>query len=97
MFTRGSRYESIAESEWTTPDGRNVRYKRIRFLPTPAGQGAYTVLDGDRPDLAAWRIAQDPESFWRLCDANVIARPAELTGTVGARFIIPDPTGAIGR
>jgi hypothetical protein len=97
MFTRGSRYEAIADSEWPMPDGRIVRYKRIRFLPTPSGQAGYTVLDGDRPDLAAWRIAQDPESYWRLCDANVIARPADLTATVGARILIPDPTGDAGQ
>lgn len=97
MFTRGSRYEPIAESEWAASDGRVLRYKRIRFLPTPSGQAGYTVLDGDRPDLAAWRIAQDPESFWRLCDANVIARPADLTGTVGTRIVIPDPTGSAGQ
>jgi len=91
MFTRGSRYEAIAESEWVMPDGRIVRHKRIRYLPTPAGQSRYTVIDGDRPDVAAWRIAQDPESFWRLCDAN------DLTATAGAQFVIPDPTGAAGR
>lgn len=97
MFTRGSRYESIADSEWAMPDGRIIRYKRIRFLPTPAGQSRYTVIDGDRPDVAAWRIAQDPESFWRLCDANVVSRPADLTATAGTQFVIPDPTGAAGR
>jgi len=97
MFTRGSRYEPIAEAEFTVPDGRVIRYKRIRFLPSPTGHGRYTVQEGDRPDLAAWRIAQDPENYWRLCDANGTARPAELTDTAGKRIVIPDSTGGNGQ
>lgn len=91
MFTHGSRYEPIAESEHVAADGRVVRYKRIRFLPAPSGTLAATVEAEDRPDLAAWRIAQDPELFWRLCDANGIARPAELTERPGARLRVPQP------
>ena|SRR5258708_672134 len=91
MFTRGSRYEPIPESEHRAADGRVIRYKRIRFLPSPAGSAAYTVQEADRPDLAAWRIAQDPEVFWRLCDANRVGRPAELTERPGRRIIIPQP------
>lgn len=97
MFTRGSRYQSVAESELTLPDGRTVRFKRIRVLPSPAGTVTYTVVDGDRPDIAAWRIAQDPEMFWRLCDANGTARPADLTAAVGSRIVIPDPTAEGGQ
>lgn len=96
MFTRGSRYETVSETEITTPEGRSIRYKRIRFLPSPEGKGRYMVQEGDRPDLAAWRIAQDPEAYWRLCDANGTARPAELTGTPGKRIVIPDATGSNG-
>lgn len=91
MFTRGSRYETIADAEYEAKDGRIIRYKRIRFLPSPAGAGRYTVEDGDRPDLAAWRIAQDPEAYWRLCDANGTARPATLTARPGTRILIPGP------
>ena len=91
MFTRGSRYEPIAESEHVARDGRVIRYKRIRFLPRPGGTGGYIVQEGDRPDLAAWQIAQDPEGFWRLCDANGTARPADLTGKSGARVVVPRP------
>lgn len=94
MFTRGSRYESIAESDFTMPDGRSVRYKLIRFLPAGGGAAGYIVDQGDRPDLASWRIAQDPETFWRLCDANWTMRPAELTAVAGGRILIPRPNGA---
>jgi hypothetical protein len=93
MFTRGSRYESVAESDFTMRDGRTVRYKLIRFLPEGGGAPGYIVQQGDRPDLAAWRIAQDPEAFWRLCDANWTMRPAELTANVGQRILIPRANG----
>jgi|SRR3954466_13281220 hypothetical protein len=96
MFTRGSRYQAVEESEYVQADGRTLRYKRIRFLPSPEGRGGYVVASGDRPDTAAWNIAQDAESYWRLCDANGTARPSELTARVGTRIIIPDPTGGAG-
>jgi hypothetical protein len=89
MFTRGSRYEAVDESEY-----RGIRYKRIRFLPEPGGTAGYVVQQGDRPDIAAWRIAQDPEAYWRLADANGTMRPAELTARVGTRIRIPRPGGA---
>ena len=92
MFTRGSRYEPIAESDYVGPDGRTIRYKRIRFLPAPGGgPTGYRVQDADRPDLAAFQIAQDPEAYWRLCDANGVSQPADLTDTPGDRLIVPQP------
>ncbi|MGI8570686.1 MAG: hypothetical protein ACR2KT_17375 [Methylocella sp.] len=91
MFTRGSRYEPIRESEYTAPDGRVIRYKRIRFVPTPTGPSGAIIEPLDRPDLAAWRVAQDPEAFWRLCDANIVARPADLTARPGTRIVVPQP------
>ena len=90
MFTRGSRYEAIAEIEHVAADGRVIRYKRIRFLPAARGVPQANVEAQDRPDLAAWRVAQDPELFWRLCDANGTARPAELTDEPGARLLVPN-------
>ena len=92
MFTRGSRYQAVEESVYVQADGRTVRYKRIRFLPSPEGRGGYVVASGDRPDTAAWNIAQDAESYWRLCDANGVMRPDELTNSVGevVRITLPD-------
>lgn len=93
MFTRGSRYESIADAV-IQHRGREVRYKRIRFLPSPPSQGGYIVQDGDRPDIAAFQIAQDAEGYWRLAEANCVARPVELTEVTGRRIAIPDASGA---
>jgi hypothetical protein len=96
MFTRGSRYDPVPEADHVGADGRTIRYKLIRFLPAAGGTGGYIVQQGDRPDLAAWRIAQDAESYWRLCDANGTARPADLTARVNARIVIPRPGGGQG-
>ncbi|MCA3624581.1 MAG: hypothetical protein IOC52_10440 [Methylobacterium sp.] len=93
MFTRGSRYEPIAEAEFQGAEGRLIRYKRIRFLPAAGGAPGATVTDPDRPDLLAWRIAQDPEAFWRLCDANGIDSPPDLTARPGRRIKLPGPGG----
>ena len=38
MFTRGSRYQAVEESEYVQADGRTLRYKRIDPPPPPAGE-----------------------------------------------------------
>ncbi|MFQ3665027.1 MAG: LysM domain-containing protein [Sphingomonadaceae bacterium] len=94
MFTRGSRYEAVGDTVHLLPDGRRVPMKRIRFLPEPATGGrTVAVEEGDRPDLLAHRVAEDPEGYWRLCDANGVMRPAELVATPGRRVELPAPEG----
>jgi hypothetical protein len=59
MFEPTSRYSSLKTEVFVTPDGRQVHYKRRRFLPQ-ARDLQYlmdvTVLAGDRLDLIAARI-----------------------------------------
>ena len=81
MFFRGSRYEHIPEAEIAGAEGRTIRYKRMRFIPEVVARLTYKIEEGDRPDLAAYRALGDPEQFWRLCDANRVQRPADLTST----------------
>src|SRR5262249_18379675 len=50
MFFRGSRYEPVPTAMLTTPEGRVIPYKRIRFIPDTPGMLPYTVLQGDRLD-----------------------------------------------
>jgi hypothetical protein len=92
MFFRGSRYEPVPEAELTTPEGRTIRYKRVRFIPDTPGSLAQRVNQGDRLDLIAYRTYKDPEQFWRICDANLAMLPEELVEEPGRRLLIPVPT-----
>lgn len=91
MFFRGSRYEHIAEAEIEARESRVIRYKRMRFVPAAEGMLGYTVQEGDRPDLAAYRALGDPEQFWRLADVNRTLRPVDLTAVPGRRIGVPAP------
>lgn len=94
MFFRGSRYETVAEAEIVTPDGRVLRYKRRRIVPELEASLAVVVRPGDRPDLLAYRTLGDPELFWLLCDANLERHPARLTARVGRTVAVPGPPTA---
>jgi hypothetical protein len=91
MFFRGSRYESVPNAEKTANDGRVLRYKRRRIIPSIAAPLGTEVRIGDRPDLVAFRAFGDPELFWLLCDANRIQRPAQLTSKPGQIIGVPGP------
>jgi nucleoid-associated protein YgaU len=92
MFFRGSRYEPVPEAQLATPDGRTIRYKRVRFIPETPGSLAQKVNQGDRLDLISFRIYKDPEQFWRICDANLALLPEELVEKPGRRLLIPVPS-----
>lgn len=89
MFFRGSRYEQIAEAEHVGPDGRIIRYKRMRFIPETSASRRHVVGNADRPDLVAAATLGDPERFWQLCDANRIMRPVDLTSRPGRIVAVP--------
>lgn len=89
MFARGSRYETVPDAIYRTPAGREILYKRLRLIPDPAVLQTFQVAAGDRLDLIAFRFYQDPEQYWRICDANRALLPADLTGEVGRRLRIP--------
>ena len=91
MFFRGSRYEPIPEAELTAANGRTIRYKRVRFIPDISGNLPYTVSEGERLDTIAFKLYGDPERFWRICDANLSLRPADLVAETGRRLLIPLP------
>lgn len=91
MFFRGSRYEPIPDAEMTVPEGRTIRYKRMRFIPETRGTFAHRVIDGERLDLISYQSYKDPEQFWRICDANLAMLPEELVEEPGRRLLIPVP------
>jgi hypothetical protein len=98
-FPPNSRYADTAVAVLETPDERSIVYLRRRFVPPPERftlVQEYTVVQGDRPDNLAARLIGDPELFWRLCDANGVMRPCELTKTPGRKLRITLPEGIPG-
>lgn len=93
MFFRGSRYQAVADAELVTPEGRVIRYKRVRFIPETRGLLPYSVAQGDRLDLIAYQFYKDPEQFWRICDANRALLPEDLVAETGRRLLAPVPMG----
>ena len=100
MLDPASRYFGTEVATTTVPDGaggqREVRYLRRRFPPQPASLQTLTehvVARGDRLDLIAARYLGDPTVFWRVCDANPVIHPEDLTTAdrIGERLRIPIP------
>jgi hypothetical protein len=76
-----SRYAPVGTAVHVEADGRELAYFRRRFVPQPerlATVAEHVVADGERLDAVAARAFGDPTQFWRLCDANLAMRPAEL-------------------
>jgi hypothetical protein len=96
LFGPDSRYHGIATAQYIGADGRKVSYVRRRFIPQPeafATMTEHTVVQGDREDLLAAKYLGNPLLSWRLCDANVVLQPAELTAREGLRIRITLPAG----
>ena len=94
MFETTSRYYAIETAILTLPDGRQVAYKRRRFLPDGLSLPLLTevtVVAADRLDLITARTLGDPEAFWRVCDANNAMDPFELTDQIGRVIRVPIP------
>jgi nucleoid-associated protein YgaU len=98
MFETNSRYYNVETAKMTVTDSdgrpRVVAYKRRRFIASSAGTVTlveHTVTRGDRLDLITARYLGDPTQFWRVCDANDVLSPEELTREVGIRIRIALP------
>ena len=89
MFFKGSRYAKTGDLTWTSPDGREVRYKKIRFIPAANATTGHIVHRGERLDHISNRYYRDPERFWRIADANVAMWPDELIEEAGRTILIP--------
>ena len=96
QFPPTSRYYGIETATVQLADGRTVIYLRRRFVPSPDNFALlqyHTVTQGERLDNITAKYLNDPEQFWRLCDANGALRPDELTETVGRKLRITLPQG----
>jgi hypothetical protein len=90
-FPPNSRHHGLALRHLTRADGTQVAYLPRRIIP-PAHAfttlGEHLVVQGDRLDRIAASALGDAELAWRLCDANGVLRPEELTATPGERIRI---------
>lgn len=100
MFDPTSRYAKIPTATLTLTDAggtsREIRYVRRRFVPAAEGMTTlveHTVAQGERLDNITARYLGDPTQFWRVCDANNVLRPEELTEEVGRVIKIALPQG----
>jgi hypothetical protein len=94
MLTHTSRYYALETVTFTTIDGKEIAYKRRRFLPDPLAMqilAEVVVTQGDRLDLITAKTLGDPEHFWRICDANNAMDPEELTAEIGRKLSVPFP------
>jgi len=95
-FPPTSRYCSIDTATIELADGHTVIYLKRRFIPSPdnfALLQMHVVTQGERLDNITAKYLNDPEQFWRVCDANGAMRPDELTETVGREIRITLPEG----
>jgi hypothetical protein len=85
MFDPGSRYFGLETATISIPERdngtREIRYVRRRIIPPAQDMTTlveHTVGQGERLDRITARYVGDPTQFWRVCDANNVAKPEEL-------------------
>jgi hypothetical protein len=89
MIFKGSRYANVADAVLETADGRQLRYKKTRFIPETHARFGHAVDESERLDHIAWRYYRDPERFWRICDANRVLWPDDLVAEPGRTIAVP--------
>lgn len=99
-FPENSRYHGIGTATLEQEGKEAIAYLKRRLVPPPerfAVIREHTVVEGDRVDNLAAQYLGDPELYWRLCDANGVMRPDELTEITGAKAAITLPEGVPGK
>jgi hypothetical protein len=98
-FSTSSRYFAVGTSKLNTADGKTIVYLQRRFVPPPERFSLleeHTVIKGERLDNITAQYLGDPEQFWRICDANAVMNPDELTARPGSKIRITLPEGMPG-
>jgi len=93
MFFKGSRYENVGTDTLTTAQGQVVRFKKVRFIPDVTARVAVVLNQGERLDHVAQRVYQNPELFWRICDANFALYPPDVEAEPGRILKVPPAEG----
>lgn len=89
MFFKGSRYENVETNFIKDDKGREIKYKKVRFTPKTEALQGHMVVQGDRLDNLAYQFFDDPERFWKICDANLAMWPDDLLAEIGRIILIP--------
>ena len=95
-FPPTSRYYGIETVIIQIAENHPVIYLRRRLIPSPDNFALleyHTVTEGERLDNITAKYLNDPEQFWRICDANCAMHPDGLTETVGRKLRITLPQG----
>jgi hypothetical protein len=93
-FTPNSRYYNLPLRTRTTKDGTTQTFVGRRIIPAVERYrplDRHRTIDRDRIDNVAAAAFGDPEQYWRICDANGDAEPAQATQPVGRLVVIPLP------
>ena len=99
MFGRGSRYAPLPALKYVDATGNVVAYVSRRFLPPGEAFSLlllHTVVQGERLDNDTAQYLDDPQQFWRVCDANEAMSPFDLVAEPGATIRITLPQGVAG-
>lgn len=99
FFAPSSRYAGIEAINIETGSQGAVAYIRRRFIPQPDRfqlLQEHVVTENERLDNITHRYLSDSEQYWRICDANGVMDPNELTNTIGKKIRITLPEGIPG-
>ncbi len=98
-FAATSRYYGKSLTASKTPNEETIVHVKRRFVPAAESLSLlqyHFVEQGDRIDNIAQTYLADPEQYWKICDANGVDRPDELTEEVGNKIRITLPEGIPG-
>lgn len=93
-FPPNSRYRGVPLRTRIAADGREETFVGRRIIPAMERYRAldrYRAGSADRVDNVAAAAYGDPELYWRICDANGEAEPADATAPEGRLLVIPLP------
>jgi hypothetical protein len=94
MFDYTSRYYTLETARYTTTDGKEITYKRRRFLPQGEALPVFAEVSAtkdDRLDLLTAQTLGESEQFWKVCDANNAMNPFDLFADSVQVIRIPIP------
>ena len=92
MFALTSRYAALPTHDLhTARTAAQISYVSRRFLPQPNQFDSVAASHGHRQATVSTTSPQqyldDPQQFWRICDANDCVSPFDLTAAVGSKTI----------